>query len=105
MREGEVIFCYLLFQGNSGPVLQGTFDTRHRPFPIAFGPGIHGHDLTFDVSTDGTLCRARAQFRRPDGEVVTLDVELPVNRTKVKWREFDIDADYNLLLRAALERT
>jgi hypothetical protein len=103
MRDGEAVFCYLLFQGNRGPMLQGTFGTRHTRFPFTVQPGIRGHDLTFDVSTEGTLCKARAQLHRPDGKVVTIDVEFPVNRTKVKWREFDIDEDYRLWLRAALE--
>jgi hypothetical protein len=84
-------------------MLQGTFGTRHMPFPFTVRPGIRGHYLTFDVSTDGTLCSARAQLHRPDGEIVAIDVEFPVNRTKVKWREFDIGEDYRLWLRAALE--
>jgi hypothetical protein len=103
MREGEVVFCYLLFRGNNGPVLQGTFGTRQMAFPFTVQPGIHDHDLTFDLSTDGTLCRTRVQLHRPDEKVVTIDVEFPVNRTKVKWREFDVDEDYRLWLRAVLE--
>lgn len=103
MREGEVVFCYLLFRGESGPLLQGTIGTRHMPFPFTVRPSIRGHDLIFDVSTDGTLCRARAHLHRPDGEATAIEVEFPVNRTKVKWREFALGEEYRLWLRAALE--
>ena len=103
MREGEVIISYLFYHCER-PVLQGGFDTKHRTFPFEMTPGRDGHTLTFDIKTDGTSCQMRAHWGLPNGICGTLVIEIPVNRTKVKWREFAIDNEHRLFVRAALQQ-
>lgn len=102
MREGDVIICYRAYHGQR-PVLQGSFDTNHRDFPFSVRSGFHGHSLIFECETDGTNWQLAMQWVTTDGSMSALDVQLPVNKTKIKWREYVLDRELEVMVRAVLD--
>ncbi|MEM8497442.1 MAG: hypothetical protein AAF542_05415 [Pseudomonadota bacterium] len=103
MYEPKVILSFVIYSGEY-IVYQGSFQ-------VSKEKNQYRHKLTaggefgFLHSYDGTTCCAKLTFS--DGQTVQdeLNIETPINRSKVKWKEAKLGDLYQVYYRSALDFT
>ena len=101
MNGHHVIACFVIYS-NEQIVFQGDFEVKESHGLTSF-PSTDGCQFHFSHSYQGTVCKIGIS-RSNNGNVSdTLQLSIPINRTKLKWKRAMIGQHYEVSYRCALE--
>ena len=88
--EGEDIICQCGFQ-----VLEsGNFNVF---------PSTRGGEFAVASSYHGTICSVDLSYSKGGELVHSLKLEIPINKTKIKWKEISFGKEFKLFYRSGIQ--
>ena len=101
MSSHQVIACFV-FYSNEQIVFQGTFQVSESRNTVTF-PSTDGCEFIFSHSYGGATCDIRVS-RHSNGSITdSCQLTIPINRTKIKWKQINLGTQYEVFYRCAFE--
>lgn len=94
MSDAQVVACFVIYSGDN-IAYQGTFqvseETTLFSYPLR-GDGV----FNFLHWYEGTQCRIELTYSKGETVQAQLDLEVPINRTKIKWKQAKFGEKYDV---------
>ena len=97
----QVITSFALYSGKE-IVLQGSFQVLEEVNSNTFYTD-DGCALTFTHSYEGASCLVSVSCDRKDLGIDEIYLDIPINRTKQRWKQTKLGSMYDLYYRSGLE--
>ncbi len=101
MVAKQRIFCFQLHAEKEN-LLGGSFQVLEELNSTKFYAS-NGNILIFTHSYSGAVCSVDVLYQRTDTVLIALSLEVPINRSKIKWKQMNIGKNYQLFYRAGME--
>jgi len=103
MREPQVVTNLVLYDGEK-IVCQCSFQSLEGRVTNAFR-STDGCNLKVTHFYKDTTCTVEILYQLNDHAIYSLDLDIPINRTKLKWKKTKLGECYELCYRSGLEPT
>lgn len=97
----QIVTCFQLSHGESN-LVGGSFQVTEELKSNRFYSN-EGGVLLFSHCYRNNVCSLDVRYERAGSCVATQAIEIPINRTKIKWRKVDMESDYQLYYRSGAE--
>ena len=101
MSNPQAIACFVIYSGEE-IAYQGTFqvseETNRSSYPSR-------DDGVFDFlhRYEGTQCEVKLTYSKGGSVQAQLELEIPINRTKIKWKQSKLGANYDVRYRCVFQ--
>lgn len=99
----QVITCFMLNHGGK-TISQGSFQVLEKLNTATFLTA-DGNELEFSHLYRGSTCSVAVAYQQSGATVHSLELDIPINRTKVKWKKTSFGATHELFYRCVFEPT
>ncbi len=102
MKEPQIVTSFVLYEGEK-ILCQCDFQSFETHTTNTF-LSTEGDNLKVTHFYNDLSCTVAVQYLRKDLEICSLDLDIPINRTKIKWKQRKFGERYNLFYRTAITR-
>jgi len=103
VREPQVVTNLVLYDGEK-ILCQCGFQSLKDSATNTFR-STDGCDLKVTHFYKDTTCTVEVLYQKNDHTIYSLDLDIPINRTKLKWKKTKLGVYYKLCYRSGLEPT
>lgn len=104
MDESHQVITSFVIQAGQRILAQGSFQVLAEPGFSTF-ESADGASFLFKYSYRSTVCLVDVSCRRQGVIECSRSLEIPINRTKRRWKKTRLGATYRLYFRSGFERT
>lgn len=101
MGDIQVIACFVIYC-EERIVHQRTLQVSESPNSVLY-PSTDGSEFAFIHSYQGNECKVELSCSNNGSTVATCQLTMPVNRTKLKWKNTKLGKPYEVYYRCAFE--
>jgi len=99
----QVITCFMLNHGGE-TISQGSFQVLEKSNTTTFLTA-DGNELEFSHLYTGSTCSIAVVYQQSGATVHSLELDISINKTKVKWKQANFGATHELFYRSVFEST
>ena len=103
LQEPQVVTKFVLYDGEK-ILCQCGFQSLKETMTHTFRP-TDGCDLRVTHFHKGTTCTVEILYQKNNHTICSLDLDIPINRTKLKWKKTKLGVCYELCYLSGLEQT
>ncbi len=101
MSNAQVIACFKIYSGEH--------ISYHGNFQVLEETNLYAHKLTnnsvfeFLHFYEGTKCYIKLTYSKGESVLAALDLKIPINRSKIKWKKAKLGETYDVEYRCVME--
>ena len=100
-KNTQVVTCFVLYE-NDKIVSQGSFQVLETTNTSVFA-STDGREFVFSHLYEGAMCALEVRYLTNLGTECTHQLDIPVNRTKRKWKQTNLGETYEMYYRSQFE--
>jgi len=100
-ENNQVVICFVVYEAEK-IVTQGSFQVAEEASESVFC-ATDGVELKFTHLYRGSTCKTIVSSLRGGKTVDSFELDIPINRTKKKWKQCKLGVNHELFYRSQLE--